>query len=66
MPKPYPTITAAELMLWLKDIPAHHTIDFGGLEFSRIKQRAPTHHQVEFAQSVYLDDAGNVVVDNHN
>lgn len=65
MPKPTPTITIGELKAWINGLPDEHTIDFGGLTFYRIKQRAPTHVQMEFSQSVYLDEAGNVVVDNH-
>lgn len=65
MPKPYPTITIAELRQELEGKDGQATLDFGGLTFSRIKRRSPTHYQVEFGQTVSLDDAGNVVVDNH-
>lgn len=65
MPKTAPVITIGELRERLDGIPEHYTIDFGGLTFYRIKQRSPTHYQVEFGQTVFLDDAGNVVVDNH-
>lgn len=64
-PLNYPTITVDELRQWLDGKPAQATLDFGGLNFIRIKQRAPNHYQVVFHQTVYLDDAGNVVVDNH-
>lgn len=65
MTKKAPTITISELREHIAGLPEHFTIDFGGLTFSRIKQRSPTHYQVEFGQTVSLDDAGNVVVDNH-
>lgn len=65
MPKKAPVITIGELRERLAGIPEHFTIDFGGLTFYRIKRRDETHVQMEFGQSVYLDEAGNVVVDNH-
>jgi len=65
MTKKAPTITIGELREHIAGLPEHFTIDFGGLTFYRIKQRAPTHVQMEFSQSVYLDEAGNVEVDNH-
>lgn len=63
-PKPYPTITVGQLIEWLKIYPDHYTVDFGGLEFYRLKQRDETHIQMEFNQQVYLDHAGRVVVGN--
>lgn len=60
----YPTITVGELKQALAIYPDHYTIDFGGLRFQRLKQRAPTHVQVEFSQLVYLDQKGHVAVDN--
>lgn len=65
MPIKYPTITIGELKELLASYPDNFTIDFGGLEFYRLKQRADTHVQMEFSQSVYLDEARNVVVENH-
>ena len=65
MQKTAPVITIGELMERLEGIPEHYTIDFGGLTFYRIKPRAPTHVQMEFNESVYLDESGNVVVQNH-
>lgn len=65
MPNSYPNITVASLREALDGLPDQATLDFGGLSFSRIKQRAPMHYQVEFGQTVYLDDAGDVQVDNH-
>ena len=65
MPKTAPVITIGELRERLDGIPEHYTIDFGGLTFYRIKQRAPTHMQMEFNESVYLDESGRVVVENH-
>ena len=63
---PYPTVTVGQLIEWLKIYPDHYTVDFGGLDFDRFKQRAPTHLQAVFAQTVYLDASGRVAVDNHN
>lgn len=65
MPKTYPTITINRLLEELDGRDGQATLDFGGLAFVRIKQRSPTHFQVEFEQTVYLDDQGDVVVDNH-
>jgi len=65
MPLNYPKITIGELKEQLVGYPDSYTIDFGGLEFYRLKQRADTHIQMEFSQSVYLDAKGSVVVENH-
>lgn len=61
----HPTITVGDLKDHLAIYPDHYTIDFGGLQFYRLKQRADTHVQMEFNQTVYLDDEGHVVVENH-
>ncbi len=37
---------------------------FGGLEFYRLKDRGDDIVQVEFRQTVYLNDQGKVVVEN--
>lgn len=37
---------------------------FSGLDFYRLKQRGPSLVQVEFNQSVYVDDNDNVQVQN--
>lgn len=60
----YPTITVGELKAALAIYPDDHKIDFGGLRFSRLKQRGPKHVQCEFSQLVYLDQSGRVAVDN--
>lgn len=64
-PPPYPTITVGELRDDLAKFPDNTTLDFGGLEFARLKPRSSTHVQVEFAQTVYLEASGEVAVDNH-
>lgn len=40
-------------------------LDFGGLEFYRLKKRGPHLVRVEFNQTVYKDSDGKVVVENH-
>lgn len=64
MSSKYPSITIGELKDFLAAYPDHYTIDFSGLDFSRIKQRDETHVQMEFGQMVYLDSEGKVVVEN--
>lgn len=49
------------LKLYNPDLP----VSFGGLDFYRLKDRGG-HLQVEFNQSVYLDEDGKVIVENHN
>lgn len=66
MPKPeIPIISVGELKSHLASYPDDYDLSFGGLCFSRLKQRGPRLVRVEFAQTVYLDDAGRVVVENH-
>lgn len=60
-----PTITVGYLKQLLNVFPDNYTLDFGGLEFYRLKQRGDAHVQCEFSQSVYLDREGLVVVENH-
>lgn len=62
----YPTITVGELRDDLAKFPDDTTLDFGGLKYMRPKPRSKTHIQVEFAQTVYLDEQGFVAVDNHD
>ncbi len=65
-PAAYPRITVGELRAALDGLPDDWTVDFSGLTFYRVKQRAPEHVQIEFNQSVYLDEQGQVVVENHD
>jgi len=58
------TITVGLLKEHLASYPDHYELDFGGLEFYRLKLRGPEHVQVEFNQQVYLDGTGRVVVQN--
>ena len=57
-------ITVKELIEKLKKEDQELEIDFGGLEFYRLKDRGGF-LQVEFNQSVYVNESGNVVVENH-
>jgi hypothetical protein len=59
-------ITVGYFKELIKDWPDDLELDFGGLEFYRLKQRSEKRLQVEFNQSVYKDkETGNVMVDNH-
>ena len=60
-----PRITVGRLRQELDGLPDDWTLDFSGLDFYRIKQRGPTHVQIEFNQSVYLSPEGLVVVETH-
>lgn len=62
--KTYPTITIGDLKSRLAIYPDHYTLDFSGLAFSRLHQRGETLVQMEFAQQVYRDAKGDVVVEN--
>lgn len=42
-----------------------YQLTFSGLTYYRPKERGEKLLQIEFDQTVYLDDAGLVVVDNH-
>lgn len=64
-PLNYPTTTIETLLNELQGRPLQATVDFGGLEFIRFKQRSPTHFQAVFRQTLSLDDQGHVAVDNH-
>ena len=62
--KHIPTITVGELLDQIKDLDRNARISFSGLDFKRVKPRGPDLFQIEFNQPVYLDDQGNVVVEN--
>lgn len=64
--KKYPTITVGLLRQHLAAYPDDFEIDFSGLSFYRVKTRGENHAQIEFNQSVYLNDEGHVVVENHS
>ncbi|WP_264564821.1 hypothetical protein [Flavobacterium sp. N3904] len=57
-------ITVKELIEQLKVENQDLEVDFGGLDFYRLKDRGGFLH-IEFSQTVYLDDEGFVVVENH-
>lgn len=58
-------ITVKHLIERLKIENPEAVIDFSGLDFLRVKSRGPLTVQVEFSQSVYKNEDGNVVVQNH-
>jgi hypothetical protein len=62
--KEIPTVSLGFLRAHLNAYPDDFEVSFGGLEFSRVKQRGDNLIHVEFLQPVYLDDEGRVVVDN--
>lgn len=57
-------ITVRELIEQLKVEDQDLEVYFGGLDFYRLKDRGGV-LQVEFSQTVFLDDEGLVVVQNH-
>lgn len=58
-------ITVGEFLEQLKTYDKDRVLYFGGLDFYRFKYRDPDYLQVEFAQQVYTDSLGNVVVENN-
>ena len=59
-------ITVRELMSHLEGLPPEAEIFFGceSLEFHRVKMRGENYYQIEFNQTVYDDEEGNVIVQN--
>ena len=57
-------ITVKELIEQLKNEDQDSEVYFGGLDFFRLKDRGGV-LQIEFNQTVYKDEQGNVVVENH-
>ena len=62
--KPLPTITVGELRADLALWNDSDLISFSGLTYARVKGRGAQLAQVEFNELVYLDESGNVVVQN--
>ena len=60
-----PFTTVGRLIEQLSVFDARMELDFSGLDFYRLKARGSHLIQVEFAQTVYRDKQGNVVVENH-
>ena len=62
-------IPSTDLDSFLKELEIYkgqgYQLTFSGLTYSRPKERAPKLLQIEFEESVYLDEEGCVVVDNH-
>lgn len=59
-----PTIKVGDLRRWLQYYPDDFDLSFSGLEFYRVKTRGENIAQIEFSQVVYLNEAGQVVVEN--
>ena len=57
-------ITVKELIEELQKEDETLEISFDGLDFYRVRQ-VGEHVHVEFNQTIYRDDSGNVVVENH-
>jgi hypothetical protein len=57
-------ITVGDLKRMLNSYPDDRDLSFGGLEFYRLKDRGG-YVQVEFSETVYRDDQGRMVVENH-
>ena len=58
-------ITVKELIEMLQVEDPNLIVDFNGLQFYRLKDRGGS-LQFEFNQTVYLDDEGYVVVEDHS
>lgn len=58
-----PTISLAELREALSLYPDHYRVSFSGLDFYRVKERAPALIQIEFSQGVHRTAEGRVVVE---
>jgi hypothetical protein len=65
MNKYKPSITVGDFKEMLNAYDDDMWLDFSMLDFYRLKQRADDLVQVEFNQTVYRDEEGNVVVENH-
>lgn len=64
--KEAPTISVDDFMEELKLFADQgYQLSFSGLEYYRLKHRGDKLVQMEFNESVYLDDQGDVVVENH-
>lgn len=59
-------ITVGELKSQLDAFDNNHEIDFSGLDFYRLKLRGISLVQVEFNQTVYVDQNDKVQIDNHD
>lgn len=59
------TIDVGTLLDQLSGLPRDTRLSFGGLDFYRIKRRAPNLVQIEFNQSVYRTAEDLLVVEDH-
>ncbi|WP_409416702.1 hypothetical protein [Flavobacterium sp. PS2] len=57
-------ITVGELIEQLKIFDPELPVHFGGLDFYRTKNRGGC-VQIEFSQTVYKDNDGKIIVENH-
>lgn len=57
-------ITVKDLREQLLNYDGDLPLDFGGLEFYRLKDRGGS-VQIEFSQTVYKNDEGKVIIQNH-
>lgn len=57
-------ITVGDLLNALKIHNPNAELYFGGLDYYRVKRRGPDTVQIEFNQSVYLDENDQVVIEN--
>ncbi len=60
-----PLITVGDLVEQLSIFDSKAELDFSGLDFYRLKLRGEGLVQIEFNQSVYRNEKGYVVVENH-
>jgi hypothetical protein len=59
-----PLKTIGELKRQLAPYADDWEVDFSGLDFNRVKARAPRLVQIEFLQQVYRLEDGRVVIEN--
>jgi hypothetical protein len=57
-------ITVKELQELLKNQPSDNKVDFGGLDFLRLKDRGDI-TQFEFNQTIFKNEKGDIVIQNN-
>ena len=60
-----PLMTVAELKAHLTGYHDDDKLEFSGLDFYRFKRRGTGFVQIEFNQTVYRPENGEVVIENH-
>lgn len=58
-----PTCTVGELKKHLEIYPDDMELNFGGLDFYRVKMRGENILQIEFEQVVYKNESGKIIVE---